>query len=881
MTNHINSTTSLFNYLTIYSSDIKTVIDEHLYSAPTKFSVDTSGVWIFEQEKNTYTPRAYISNGVVINDELPLISEEKNPSLFDFIQATSGISVTNVATNDNLDTDFAEFLSTLNLQSILLVPLQINDSNRGFVFLGNSTHVTHWSDDALLTCQLLSRMFIQALIVYDNKCLEKELHHQNQVMIEMERMANIGGWDYEVSTDKLTWTDEVYRIYDLPADHTLSAEKAISFFKPDAQKTLRMAFNRAITHQEPYTLELPLISAKGEYKWVRATGKIRYTHQITTHVYGSFEDISERKNIRASEEYTSKYLKNLVDNIDECIITIFANGNICSANNGVEKSFGYSIHELIGQNISKLILKPFSSSHDNCKDKQLQTDITKIIGTCRELPAIKKNGTIFPVELSISEVLDENENKYICIVRNISDKKKAEFDIHKLSYYDETTGALNRYSFEKDLKNNFHKSWLSKENFSAFLINIDKFSQINLTYGENTGDDVLRLIATRLMDNLPSNTEVYRNSADTFYVLVNNNDVDEFSHVFHESLAKEILKSVNASIYLADEIINVQVSIGILYVRSEDIHYIDIKPLLELAVLDAKKQGGNCFVFAVSDEVEVLKRNSELSQAMKSHQFTHELSLVLQPQYSTDGVVVGSESLVRWQSAILGFVSPNEFIPLAEKNGNIIALGDWVIDKTCLLISQRRTFSKVSSPVSINISVKQIAQPLFCDKLLAKLEQYKIPYSELTLEITENALIADFDLVISKMKFLKHKGIHFSIDDFGTGYSSLSYIHHLPISELKIDKYFVDDIKNNVDEVPIINTIIQLAKSLNLKVVAEGVECKEQLDYLKQHKCDVIQGYYFSKPLNPEQWIDIWALENLQMTKSKTMVNPSQKEPLN
>lgn len=864
MTNHINSTTSLFNYSTIYSSDIDTIIKEYLYSAPTIFSLDTSGIWIFEQEKNIYTPRAYISNGVVINDELPLISEEKTPSLFDFIQATTGVSVTNVATDDNLDADFVEFLSTLDLQSILLVPLQINDSNRGFVFLGNSTHVTYWSDDALLTCQLLSRMFIQALIVSDNKCLEKELHHQNQVMIEMERMANIGGWDYEISTDKLTWTDEVYRIYGLPTVYTLSAEKVISFFNPDAQKTLRTAFNRAITHQEPYTLELPFISANGEYKWVRATGTIRYTHQVATHVYGSFEDISERKNIRASEEYTSKYLKNLVDNIDECIITIFANGNICSVNNEVKKSFGYSLHELIGQNISKLIIKPFSSSHDSCKDKQLQTDITKIIGTCRELPAIKKNGTIFPVELSISEVLDESENKYICIVRNISDKKKAEFDIHKLSYYDGTTGALNRYSFERDLKTSFHKSWLSKENFSAFLINIDKFSQINLTYGESIGDDVLRLIATRLMDNLPSNTKVYRNSADTFYVLVKNNDVDEFSRVFHESLAKEILKSVNASVYLVDEIINVQVSIGILYVKSEDIHYIDIKPLLELAVLDAKKQGGNCFVFAVSDEVDVLKRHSELSQAMKSLQFTHELSLVLQPQYSTDGVVVGSESLVRWQSAILGFVSPNEFIPLAEKDGTIIDIGNWVIDKTCLLISQRRTLSKISSPVSINISVIQITQPLFCDKLLAKLDQYKIPYSELTLEITENALIADFDLVISKIKFLKLKGIHFSIDDFGTGYSSLSYIHHLPISELKIDKYFVDDIKNNVDEVPIINTIIQLAKSLNLKVVAEGVECKEQLDYLRQHKCDVIQGYYFSKPLNPEQWLDIWALENLQ-----------------
>jgi diguanylate cyclase (GGDEF)-like protein/PAS domain S-box-containing protein len=620
-----------------------------------------------------------------------------------------------------------------------------------------------------------------------------------------------------------------------------------------------------VTNQQPYTLELPFVSGVGEHKWVRTTGKVRYTDQVATHVYGSFEDVSERKNIRASEKSTSKHLKSIVDNIDDCIITVFANGTICSVNKEVKKAFGYSPSELIGQNITKLIPEAYSSSHGTSKRN---TGVSKKTGASRELPAINKDATTFPIELSINEVLHEKESQYICIVRNISAKKQAELDIHKLAYYDETTSALNRYSFERDLKEHFDKSVTENKKFSAFLINIDKFSQINMTYGESIGDDVLRLIATKLMNDLPASTKVYRNNADTFYILVENNDVGELSSAYHQRLAKNILKAVNQTMYLGDEIINVHVSIGILHVKPEDIQYIDIKPLLELAVSNAKRQGGNCFGFAVSDEVDILKRQSELSQAMMCDQFTHELGLVLQPQYSTDGVMVGSEALVRWQSAILGFVSPKEFIPLAEKTGAIIALGDWIIDKTCLLISQRRVFSTISSPVSINISVKQIVQPLFCSKLLAKLDQYNIPYAELTLEITESALIADFNLVISKMKFLKLKGIHFSIDDFGTGYSSLSYIHKLPISELKIDKSFVDDIKNSVDEVPIINTIIQLAHPLDLKVVGEGVEHKEQLHYLKENKCDVIQGYYFAKPLNPEQWLDIWASQSHKKTSS-------------
>ena len=857
MTNHMISIMRRFNFSEIHSGDMQTIIKECLYTARNAFSVDKAGLWLFEQENNTYIPKVYNFEGRVNNAALPKISKAKAPSLFDFIQATSGVFVKNIATDHTLGIDFEEFVFTLKLQSILLIPLRINDKNRGFIFLGDSSHVTHWSDDAVLTCQFLSQLFIPALIISDNDDLEKEHEHHLQVMTEMEKMAKVGGWDYDISREKLTWTDEVYRIYGLPLSDKLSPEKAMSFFNTDGQKTLRTAFNRAVTHQKPYTLELPFKSHTGEHKWVRATGKIRYTDQIATHVYGSFEDVSERRNMLASEKSTSKYLKSIVDNIDDCIITVFANGCISSVNNEVKKAFGYSPSELIGQNISKLIPEAYSWNHVAEINK---TGIAKVIGTCRELPAINKDATTFPIELSINEVLHEKESQYICIVRNISAKKQAENDIHKLAYYDETTKVLNRYSFERDLKNYFDKSLMVNKNLSVFLINIDKFSQINMTYGESIGDGVLRLIATKLMNDLPSSTQVYRNNADTFYILLDDNDVSNFSREFHQRLAKEILKSVNQTMYLVDEIINVHVSIGILHVKPEDINYIDIKPLLELAVCNAKRQGGNCFVFAVSDEVDILKRHSELSQAMKCDQFTHELSLVLQPQYSTDGAMIGSEVLLRWQSAMLGCVSPKEFIPLAEKTGAIIALGDWVIDKTCLLLSNKREFSTILSPVSINVSVKQIVQPLFCSKLLAKLDQYKISYSELTLEITESALIADFNLVISKMKFLKLKGIHFSIDDFGTGYSSLSYIHKLPISELKIDKSFVDDIKNSVDEVPIINTIIQLAHSLNLKVVAEGVEYKEQLDYLKEHKCDVIQGYYFAKPLNPEQWLDIWAL---------------------
>jgi PAS domain S-box-containing protein/diguanylate cyclase (GGDEF)-like protein len=853
----MNSLMKLLNSSSIYSGDMKTIIDDYLYNAPAALSVDRAGLWMFDQQKKVYICKANICQGV-INDELSFVSHKNQPSLFDFIQETTSVLIANRNRYESLN--IRALLSTLEVQSLLLIPLCIEDNNRGFIFLGNSKDITHWSDDAVSTSQLLAQLFIRSLIISDNKELEIELEHQNQVMIEMEKMAKVGGWDYEISTDKLTWTDEVYRIYGLSHCDEISTEKAMSFFSNGTEEIIQLMFNRAITHLESYELELPFTSVDCQYKWVRLTGTIRYTDQIATHVYGTFEDITEQKNILASKVSISKYLKGVVDNIDDCIITIFANGNINSVNNEVEKVFGYSPSELIGQNLLKLIPDPFSASHGNHIKKQLQTDKTQITCVSRELPAIKRDGTEFPIELSINEVLYDKENEYICIIRDISDKKKAELDIHNLAYYDETTNVLNRYSFDRDLQINYNKSLFLNKKISVMLINIDKFAQINLTYGETVGNNILRLIAKRLINILPSSTQIYRNNADTFYILIDNCHKDELSFVFHEWLAKEILRVVNQTIYLDKEIINILMSIGILHVKSEDIDYMNIKPLLESAVFNAKRQGGNCYVSAASQDAEILKRHSQLSQAMMSGGFTQELTIVLQPQYSTDGVMVSSEVLVRWHSALLGNISPGEFIPIAEKNGAIIVLGNWVIDRTCLLLSQRRRLSTLPSPISINISVKQIAQPCFCEQLLAKLDQYKIPYSELTLELTENVLIADFSLVISKMNYLKLKGIRFSIDDFGTGYSSLSYIHRLPISELKIDKLFVDDIKNANDEVPIINTIIQLAKSLNLKVVAEGVEYKEQLDYLKKHQCDVIQGFYFSKPLNPNKWLEHWAV---------------------
>jgi PAS domain S-box-containing protein/diguanylate cyclase (GGDEF)-like protein len=842
--------------------DMTQLVEDGLYSLPLLLSVDKAALWLLNEDNETYRCEADFFDNKTSEIAPKLLNKIDEPEFFQFLMSTSEVTIDNNNIHALPDINMRKMVSIFNVSSILLIPIHIKGINKGFIYLGDRNKVTQWSSKTYFVCRILVQLFSRAVMAIDKQVVERELFYQYQLMKEIESIAKVGGWDYEISTGKIHWTAETFRIHGLPANGNLSLSECINFYSPEAQKRIEENFNLAVSQLKPYVLELPFIDGKGRHKWVKTTGQIRNNSQgVATHIYGAFEDITEEKRLLNTQKSTSKNLKTIVDNLNDSIVTISNKGIIRSANRMVEKTFGYTPLELIGKNVSMLMPEPFASRHDKYMSNYLVTGDAKIIGIGRELPAMRKDGTTFPMELSISEILNAEEKLFIGIVRDITERKKAEKEIHKLAYYDESTGVLNRYSFEQALEKRFVKTLSMNENLTVFLVNLDKFSQINLAYGEKVGDKVLHETAVRLKECLPNIGTLYRSGADSFYIILSANEhvnCDNASTQSNQVLADVLLKEIRQPIIIKNHLIYVQASIGILNTPTKEMNYIDIKPLLELAVSNAKKNGGNCYVFSNKNETLILKRYSELSLAMKSKNFINELDLALQPQYSIVGDIVGTEALVRWRSPTLGFVSPVEFISLAEQNGAIIKLGDWVIERVCMLIAQRQQFSKEVTPVSINLSAKQIAQPNFNHNLLVKLDKYQIPYSMVILELTESALIADFDLVISKMQSLKEKGINFSLDDFGTGYSSLSYIHHLPISELKIDKSFVDNITNTTDEVPIINSIIHMAKALSLMVVAEGVETKEQLDYLSKRGCNVIQGYYFSKPLTPEQWLEKW-----------------------
>jgi len=848
----------------IEKGNMHDLIHDGLYQLQSVFSSSRAALWLFSEDSESLTCHADFFDEDTVNDQNKRIKKNDYPELFDHTLVCNTIIASPLSSHDFFTPHSEKFYAYFQLHSVLLAPIVVKGITRGFIFWGNIVQPAELSQEHVYLGNSLALLFGRAILAKDNLSVEAELQRTSQLMNEIGTMANVGGWEYEIATGKLFWTDETYRIHGLSPQDIITLDNGFEFYTPEYQNIISNAFHCALEELTPCELDLAFIDANGAKKWVRTTGKIRLNDNIATHVYGALEDITYQKQLLDEQHSTSENLNAIVDNLNDSLVTISNKGIIRSTNKVVEKMFGYMPDELVGENFSILMPEPFASKHDKYMQRYLQTGQAKIIGIGRELPAIKKDGTTFPMELSISEVPNGHEQVFVGIIRDRTERKKAEKEIHQLAYYDDTTGLLNRNSFEKDLKNRFEKSHLLNERITVLLVNLDKFSQINLIYGEDLGDRVLQNAGTRFHQGLPSWATVYRSNTDNFYILFNQSDTvglidgTELSLSF---IAEQIIQEINQVMVIDGHSIHVQASIGILDFAPRQIAFVDIKPLLELAVYNAKQKGGNTFVLAESEEVNILKRHSELSLAMQCKNFIQELSLVLQPQYSPEGKIVGSEVLTRWTSPSLGFISPAEFIPLAEKNGQIIVLGEWIIEKACGLLAQRKAISLESNPISVNISAKQIAQPNFVTYLLANLNSYKIPHSELILELTESALVADLHLVNEKMRYLKELGIQFSIDDFGTGYSSLSYIRHLPISELKIDKSFVDDIHNAEDDVPIINAIIQMGQALNLRIVGEGVETKEQLTYLRNHGCDVIQGYYFSKPIDCVQWLEYWQSE--------------------
>lgn len=463
----------------------------------------------------------------------------------------------------------------------------------------------------------------------------------------------------------------------------------------------------------------------------------------------------------------------------------------------------------------------------------------------------RADGEVFPVEVLLTSIPVGDRNILYTVWRDITERKRDEKIIMRQAYYDALTNLPNRTLLRDRLQQAIIHANRYKNHGAILFLDLDQFKKINDSLGHSIGDSLLIEVANRIEEALREGDTAARLGGDEFIILLSDLPGNENSYSIAEKVAEKIKRTINQPYNIEQYELKVSTSIGISIFTGKNESVDDILQHADTAMYRAKSDGRNAIRFFLpSMQAEVLKRLSlekDLGDAFENE----ELYLCYQPQYSTEHKLIGVEALIRWEHSTRGHISPLDFIPIAEEIGLIIPISEWVLNKAMTDMRSMVSLSKINVPMrlSINLSPYQFRQEDFILGIKRAIIKNNFPPDLLTLEITENVIIDNIEDTIKKCLQLKDIGIHISLDDFGTGYSSLGYLKQLPINELKIDKSFVQDIEIDKNDAILVETIISMAHHFKLKIVAEGVETIEQLNFLKNHNCDAYQGYYFSKPL--------------------------------
>ncbi|MDH3977969.1 MAG: EAL domain-containing protein, partial [Gammaproteobacteria bacterium] len=447
---------------------------------------------------------------------------------------------------------------------------------------------------------------------------------------------------------------------------------------------------------------------------------------------------------------------------------------------------------------------------------------------------------------------------YIIAARNIAERKVTEQRIRYLARIDPLTKLSNRMQFQHLLQRGIARASRRNHQIVMFYLDVDRFKDINDTFGHTVGDTCLEWIATRLTELLPEKSIIGRLASDEFAIAIEwDGDKNDLA-AYTQSTARHIISELNKIMLIQGHEIHLTISVGIAaYPRDAD-NVVGLIRSADAALCRAKKMPGNSFEFfdakMNAEEAERLMLKSKLRRSYE----LDELLVQYQPKFDVmTGEVSGAEALVRWELSERGLILPSEFIPLAEETNLIIEIGEWVLDKVCADIHHWEQHTNIPGRIAINLSLKQLSQPNMLDRIKNTLSRHHVIPADLELEITESTLMNDPEQAIQRLTELHDAGLTLSIDDFGTGYSSLSALRQFPISTLKIDRSFVRDMNTDKDGVKIISAIIDMAHSMNMDVIAEGVESELQLRRLKALRCNHVQGLLFGKPMAADRFLDL------------------------
>ena len=447
--------------------------------------------------------------------------------------------------------------------------------------------------------------------------------------------------------------------------------------------------------------------------------------------------------------------------------------------------------------------------------------------------------------------------------RDITEDKEKQKELEYMAFFDADTGVYNKNYFLKRLDKAIYKSQNGGYNrIQVMYMDIDNFSVINDTIGLSMGDELLILFAKRIIKYASHTTKIGRFSNDEFAIALY--DAESDSEIF--DIYKNLVEELSKPFVLSDgKHINVTLSVGISIYPTGGVNAIDLIKCADIAMYNVKRNGKNSMCVFEESMLSRLMKNARMEQKLKNAVDNLDFVLHYQPQFDAEKKIIrGVEALIRWKISENELISPGEFIPMAEKNGCIVNIGEWVVNQALEDFCNWKDNYGYKGIISINFSAVQLMDSMFYEMITGKVDEKKINPADVEIEITESVLIEEPDKVIKQLSELREKGFKISLDDFGTGYSSLSYLKNIPIDTLKIDKSFVDSMLNDDSTGIITDAVIKMVKKLGFETIAEGVETEDQYEYLKKMDCDNIQGFLLGKPMSSEDFIEIIKRRNIR-----------------
>lgn len=683
--------------------------------------------------------------------------------------------------------------------------------------------------------------------IAEKERVERELRRSQGSLAKAQQVARMGHWEWLVPKNVTAYSDQAIRIFGVPEEElAYTVEGVLRFVHPEDVEALRGAMAEVLREGSAFQAEFRIVRPDGKIRHVRTEAELtRDAKGRPLRMFGTVQDITENR--KATEEL--HLAANVFESSIEGIVITDPNGTIEKVNRAFTEITGYTEEEALGQN--PRLLK--SDRHDAAFYAGMWQSLAQEGKWQGEVWNRRKNGEVYPQWLTITAIRDTKRRltHYAGVFHDMTAIKIHEERLRYQANHDALTALPNRLLFRERLGLAMGYAQRHEAKLALLFLDLDNFKRINDSLGHTVGDLLLKEVAVRLKHCVREKDTVARHGGDEFIVLLEG--------VEHEDdavyAARRITQAIEPPFVVQDHQLYLSASIGIAYYPEDGVDHETLIRNADTAMYRAKEEGRNTFqVFTPSMSQRVsdwLAVENSLRRALERREFL----LHYQPKVDlVNGKIVGAEALVRWKNAQGELVSPRDFIPLAEDTGLVVAIGEWVMEQACR-DAKAWCDKGFRVQVSVNLSPRQFRQDNLVDVVAATLKKTALPTECLAFEITESTVMDNEQKALAVLGKLREMGITLSVDDFGTGYSSLYYLKHLPIDELKIDRRFIRDLPGHEDDCAITAAIISMAKSLKLKVVAEGVEEYGQLAFLRERGCEQMQGYLFSHPVPHDELV--------------------------